>query len=208
MRRRRAIGFTLVEVVVALTLVSLIMLALLAALRAFGDAGARLEARSARDDDMRLVSAFLRQALSEPSGKHLRRLPDGSVAGFFQGDAHALEWLAPMPARYGVGGLHRLRLALRGRELVLQFVPFVPSADSIFDWSAAPAKVLATEVDELAIQYQGLGARRWERTWHEAMVLPARVRLQIAAGGRPWPDLVAAVVAAEEGEGVATRPFD
>lgn len=204
-RRSFGYGFTLVEVVIAMTLVSFIMLGMLAALRTFGDTGARLEARAMHGDDMRQVSGFLRQALGEAS---TQQVLDRSGAGqvlYFNGTAQAVEWLAPMPARHGVGGLHRLRLFVRedvaGRRLALQFVPFVAS-DENFDWSAEPALTLQEGLDAFLVQYQRLGADEWRDDWDDPAVLPGRLRLSIAGGGGPWPELLIAVLAAEPGQDI------
>src|SRR5690606_14159465 len=58
-------GFTIVEVVVALTVLSLIVLATLTAVQTFGDTQARLETTLVRLDQMRMVSQFLRSTLRQ-----------------------------------------------------------------------------------------------------------------------------------------------
>lgn len=208
-RSPRGRGFTLVEVVVALTLVSLVMLGLVAALRTFGDTGARLEARAARADDMRLVSGLLRQLLRDASGQHPALLADGNQAPPLLGAAQSIEWLAPMPARHGAGGLHRLRLYVRpqgsGAALSLQFVPFVPAEKEV-DWSAEPVTTLLDDVSSFSVQYQRLGQSAWQSDWDDPMVLPGQLRVRIVAEGGPWPELLVAVLAAEPGVDVNAPP--
>lgn len=208
--RKRARGFTLVEIIIALTLVSLVMLALVAALRTFGDSGARLEARSERADDMRLVSAFVRQVVGDASFKHMRLLDNGTEVPDFHGEAHVLEWLTTMPARHGVGGLHWVRLALRQEaedyDLILQFAPYVPPQEAFRadpaarpDWENIPARVLVRRVHDFSISYQRLGREDWQQDWIDVDVLPGRVALRLEVDGTRWPDLVVRVQAAEPG---------
>ena len=55
-------GFTLVEVMVALTLLSLVMLVLGSAIRSMGASAERIDARSASIDEMRVATTFLRES--------------------------------------------------------------------------------------------------------------------------------------------------
>lgn len=210
MRRKSVRGFTLVEIIIALTLVSLLMLALVAALRTFGDSGARLEARSERADDMRLVSGFLRQIVGDASFKHLRLLDDGAEVPDFHGEPHGLEWLTTLPARHGVGGLHWVRLALRPEaddyDLIVQLSPYVPPPEAFRadpaarpDWDTVAARVLARRVDDFSIAYQRLGRDAWQENWIDADVLPGRIAIRLQADGSRWPDLIVAILAAEPG---------
>ena len=60
---RRARGFTLVEAVVALTILSMIMVATIATLRAFGNTNIAIKQVTQRVDEVRVVSAFLRNTI-------------------------------------------------------------------------------------------------------------------------------------------------
>ena len=74
-RRRR--GFTLVEVLIALVLLSLLMLVLTSALRSMGQVEARVEQRIEAADDFRLATQLLGEVLGpvDDFPKHLP-LPD------------------------------------------------------------------------------------------------------------------------------------
>ncbi len=201
---RRAAGFTLVEVVVALTLLSLILLGLVSALRSLGETGSRLEGRSLRSDDVRLVPAFLRQAIGSASPRLHVRPTDMATMPWFEGAATEMVWVGNMPARQGVGGLHHLRLAVIGTggtpQLMLQYLPFI--SDDLFpDWTQAPGQLLVAGVDRFELSYQRLGTGEWSPEWADPLVLPGRVRLMLSAGGQAWPEMVFAVVEAMPGMG-------
>lgn len=198
---RRAHGFTLVEVVITLAITALIMLGLVSALATFGQSGSRAEARLARIDDVRLVSAFLRSVLARSSSAYTEHGDAAGATALFDGDARQLRWLGVMPARHGAGGLHLFRLFLdRGLEgvgaLTLQYLPYtgggLPAA-----WESAPSKVLVGGVTGLGLSYRGEADAAWQTQWRGRKTSPELVQVAIAAGNRDWPELVVRVRATD-----------
>ena len=63
----RAAGFTLVELLVAMSLMSLILLAMSSALHTMGQTESRIDERSTRLDDFRSATAFIRSTLGRVS---------------------------------------------------------------------------------------------------------------------------------------------
>ena len=59
----RSAGFTLVEVMVSITVLSMILLATVTALRTFGNTQSSLQRMTHRVDEVRSVSGFLRAAI-------------------------------------------------------------------------------------------------------------------------------------------------
>ncbi|GIR70774.1 MAG: hypothetical protein CM15mP74_20250 [Halieaceae bacterium] len=105
---------TLVEVTVASVIFAMIMLAVVTAMRTFGQSYERLPQTTALTSQKREVDRFLRQALRDA-------LPE---SGYFDGAAGWLEWVAPIDRVGSAGGLQHLRLESRGRNLMLHFAPF------------------------------------------------------------------------------------
>ncbi|MGD9945820.1 MAG: hypothetical protein AB7S98_21540, partial [Burkholderiaceae bacterium] len=172
------------------------------ALRSLGETGSRLEARSLRSDDVRLVPAFLRQTIGSAVPRLHVRPTDMATVPWFEGAAVEMVWVGNMPARQGIGGLYHLRLSLIADgglpQLMLQYMPFV--GDDLFpDWAQAPGQRLVADVERFELSYQRLGTSEWQPEWADPMVLPGRVRLQLAAGGQAWPELVFALLEAQPG---------
>jgi general secretion pathway protein J len=185
-------GFTLIEVLIALVLLSLIMGGLLASLRTLGDTATRLEARGAQTEERRLVSGFLRQVIGGLVSKPVD-LGDGTPPLPFLGNAAELVWVAPMPAHHTVGGLHRFRLSRAGLDpaaLRLQFMPYAGDDALPPDWSLADQRLLLEGLESLEIAYQAAGSRDWLSAWTEADRLPARIRLRLGQEAVWWPELV------------------
>jgi general secretion pathway protein J len=202
--RRRGAGFTLVEVVITLTIMALIMLGLVSALATFGQSRSRVEVQLARVDDVRLVSAFLRATLSRSSSAYNGR--GRSAVAMFEGDARQLRWLGVMPARHGVGGLYQFRLSLAegpdAREaLQLQYLPYLGGGLETA-WEAAPTRALVSDISDFGLAYQDdEDDAVWQEDWIAQASAPQLVRILIGAGGRDWPELVIRVRSADSAGG-------
>lgn len=201
--RKASPGFTLIEVVVALTLLSILMVGLISALVTFGNTGSRLEQRALESDDIRLVHAFLRQSLSAASPLQQVREDDQARTISFVGGERQLEWLGLMPARHGAGGLYKLRLRLApGADdedmLMLDYRPYVGEEDA-GDWSAGRTHELLDGRISLAFSYLRAGADAWQPYWDDSSVLPELVRMELDRDGERWPDFAVRVLAAEPG---------
>src|SRR5690606_29893989 len=181
-------GFTLIEVVVALTVLSMISLATLSAIRTFGSTQQKLDIVSERTQEMRAVSQFLRRVLVD--AQPLMRQSPGAYSSFFQGDQSELLWVAPFSASRLIGGLTVFRLVANdAQQLTVQFTPF-HDANQELDWSTHEPYVLVDQLNEFTLTYSASPTDDWVVAWGNEAQNPDRVRLSIAANGRYWPDLI------------------
>jgi general secretion pathway protein J len=201
-------GLTLVEVVVALAVLSLIVLAMGASLRGMSQSAARVDGRVEAIDEMRVAVDFLRDLLGRVSSL---RTPGPEPMPVFDGRADSLSWVAVMPARFGAGGRHAFRLAAETLDdgatgLVLRHAPMAPDAVAFPDWTLAEPRVLARQVERLALSYGGQGVDAgWQADWTLKDRLPPRVRLVVGTTAGDWPLVVLPVRApAEAGNGLFT----
>lgn len=195
-RMRAASGFTLVEVVIALSLLALVMLGLVSAMATFGRTATTMEGRFERGDEARLVSEFLRGALGRVPEHYRQRLDDARMAVMFEGSNSELRWLGVMPPRHGMGGLHHFRLSAAATEigpsLALQYVPYL-GGDTMPDWGAVEPRLLSGRITGFDIGYAGAGDEGWADAWVGEEELPQLVRLAIASEHGAWPDLIVRV---------------
>jgi len=110
---RRALGFTLIELIIALALIALITLLLFSGLRLGARAWDGVDALAERHAEVRSARTFLDQALRQSRDLTLR-LEDQDHQ-VFAGNADSLEFAAPLSEDVGVPGLYILRLGLDGR---------------------------------------------------------------------------------------------
>ena len=188
---RRQAGMTLVEVTVASVIFAMIMLAVVTAMRTFGQSYERIQQTTALTSQKREVDRFLRQALRDA-------LPE---SGYFDGAAGWLEWVAPIDRVGSAGGLQHLKLESRGRNLMLHFAPFDRFGDPQDepDWGAQVQSVaLHGGLERFRVAYRVRPDLDWTTT-PEAKgdnvpegTLPWAVQLQIAAVGQEWPPIIVA----------------
>ena len=205
--KRGGFGFTLVEVLIALVLLSLLMLALTNAVSGMGQTQERVDAHVAASDDYRLATDWLRDTLGLISPRRYANNQVGapSQIPFFDGANDHVAWIGVLPARFAVGGRHYLRLAVESGALVLRYAPWT-GAPTFDDWGAAQSLTLAAPVSGLALRYQDPATGNWSTTWPPPglsmqtppdLLLPSAVRIDVDGVTPPWPLLVVAVRAAQ-----------
>ncbi len=190
-------GFTLIEMLVAMTLLGLIVAVLAGALQGGLAGSERVDTQAERLNELRLAQAFIRrhvEAARPVSWTHDRR---AVVA--FEGRAEALDFVAVMPAWPARGGLYLVRLAFDDGDLVMtrRITSGEPSEFRYED--GVERRVLARDVAGLSFAYFGTPAdgRRagWRDDWTGQYAMPELVSLALdyadPAAGR-WPDLVMA----------------
>jgi general secretion pathway protein J len=209
MRRRPAeTGFTLLEVLVAVTLVGLLSVAVFGAVRVAVQGWRHAEQRSAATADAAAVEDLLRRMIV--SAKPVFASPDPTdPAVAFNGGPRALALIGKLPDALapGLQGQERIFLADIGgvRTLMLAWRLDLPAAEG----GALPETLvpLLDHVRSLRIAYFGPSAsgsaRGWTDTWANRQALPTLVRVQLerdAAAADIWPDLIAAPVATVSNE--------
>ncbi|MCL1961098.1 MAG: prepilin-type N-terminal cleavage/methylation domain-containing protein [Desulfovibrionaceae bacterium] len=205
--RPAARGFTLVEVLIALSLLSLLMLVLTGAIRSMGQTEDRVEQRVAASDDYRATVNFLRDVLGRVSARkfHSTVADTPAEVPFFQAQPDSLAWIGILPARYGAGGRHYMRLAVEGAgasagQLVLRFAPWT-GAPVFTAWEQASAQSLGP-VEAVSLRYLEPASGQWSTAWPPPgmasndlprTLLPAAIALQFDGPNPPWPPLVVAL---------------
>lgn len=193
MRGRANAGFTLVEIVVAITLLSLIMLGVGAALSTFAKTSEALDQRIDDTEEMGALSNLLYAILSSMTRGRPAGVNIPSVV--FYGQRQDLRWLGVLPARYGAGGVNFFRLAATqagGKAVLgLWFAPYVPGADLMQSLPAEPLFRL-DGLREFQVRYRAAEDPQWRDGWDDAVRLPARIAVRVTTERGPWPDVVVA----------------
>ncbi len=198
-RKRAADGFTLVELLVAMTLMTLVMLSLMTALRSFGQIESRIDLQAQRDGDFRSSMSFMRQILQAMAPREVKTQAGAAKQIAFVGKAEEVNWIGDMPARHGAGGLSRFRLFV-GSEggvgaLMLEQAPLT-NLDSPLDSGPVDAHVLAAGVSSITLRYRESDKvdAQWLEEWPLTNKLPAFISVQINTVAGMWPELTIPVV--------------
>lgn len=186
----------MVEVVVALTVLSLIMLATVSGFRTLGNTQTTINERIGRVEEIRAVSSFLRDAVgaavmgSGSGGLSLGGDPE-DMTYFELTDDGALLWRARVLFGEAFGGSYLLRLALEKGVLTLRWREF-GQREPGRGWNKAPSKSLVGGVDVFELAYRRETGGAWQETWDQRGA-PGWLRVRLRAGDRFWPDLVMVV---------------
>lgn len=182
---KRMQGFTLLEMLAALSLLGLLMVLAASSYKSSGLAAERTERAAARMEQVVAAQRFLRQSLES-----MRETSD------FAGQAESLQYLAVVPL--GLGGqlkLHRLQLLSDEAGIWALRVAFFDK-DNGKPWGEP--QVLLDHMREVRIAYRGIDDMHrdsgWLSRWPWPQRLPRLVRIQARVqDGMPWPTLSVAV---------------
>ncbi len=106
----RSLGFTLVELLIALSLISIITLLLFSGLRLGTRSWEAVDTVSERVADLRIARNLIERSLRQT--RALSVTLDAVEVPVFAGDAEGVEWVAPLSDHVGIPGLYILRLTL------------------------------------------------------------------------------------------------
>lgn len=191
----RAKGFTLVEVMVALTLLSLIMVATIAAMRTFGNTKATIQQVTNRVDEVRVVSGFLRNTLggalpvvrAGAFGDSFEQV--ASTGTYFWGGPSEIMWVAPLIAGANLGGAFVMRMAYVDGRLELKWHPYEATVGA-YSWGELEPRVLLDDVEAFELGYLPEYGAEWLQEWPGSESMPVLVRLTMKSRERYWPELV------------------
>jgi len=196
-------GFTLLELLIAMTLLGFIVVMMAGALqlgtRALDAGDERVESANR----IRLVQSFIRRQLSQARPLQWEQAT-GEQFVAFEGNPHAMRFAAPPPARHLWGGLQIIGLEAEqgdaGERLILTSRMYVQQAGESQETEQGERVVLLDNMDELEFAYLGSQGPDeplvWQDHWQRAYGFPKLVRLRAKmrdARGGGWPELVVAL---------------
>jgi prepilin-type N-terminal cleavage/methylation domain-containing protein len=178
-------GLTLVEVMVATVIFSLIMVGTVTALSTFAKTYKRLQTAVAATAEVREVERFLREALTDAMNQ----------VGTFEGYEDSLRWVAPIDRVGGAGGLQQLQLTRKGDQLFISFAPMGLSAGAPVWGRFVPDFPLIDNVRRVAFSYQAHPLDEWQLSYsgsdqEDRAGIPYAVALEVQSNERVWPPLI------------------
>jgi general secretion pathway protein J len=189
-------GFTLLELLVAMTLLGLLMTVVFGGLRFGARAWERAETDSSGTDEIRLAQSILRHELELTYPKFVLgdlRRPHID----FEGTADGVTFLSPAPTALEVAG--RATIAIRRTTLNGRIALALSARHELaLDSTPADTEVLVDDLRALEFSYYGSQGRddtpNWHNTWENQTRVPDLIRIQATFGDRRrvWPDLIVA----------------
>jgi general secretion pathway protein J len=225
----------LVELLIALALISLITLLLFSGLRLGTRAWEGVELAAERTAEPRIARNFLERALTQARAMQLTF--DAEEILVFAGDAENLELVAPLSEHVGTPGLYVLRISLEeegirqlvvtrwllhpdvlaGNEGTPEWEPFEGGGglsvsgplDEDLVAGAYGRTLLLDGVEELEIAYFGIADGEQDPGWHEEWLeqprMPLAIRVHLTTKEQTWPDMLVRLPQLDERSGGSGR---
>ncbi len=200
-------GFTLLEVLIAMTLLGVMMVLIFGTLRVSVRSWESGEKQAAQVSQLLVLHNFLRSHLTRMKPWEDDFSEDEPVFSF-QGTEQAIQFVSTLPLHNrGAGGWHKFSLQLtRNRDradLIVKLEPFFPPLDN--ERQAIDDVVLIENVEAIRFSYFGSDEpdeeAQWFDEWLEKSYLPKMIRVEIRVRGeKTWPPLVVAPKIAGAGD--------
>jgi len=162
-RQERAAGFTLLEMLVALSILGLILVALTNGVRFAGQAWEVQERNSSKRGDTEAVQNILRTLIA--SGTQ------------FKGTSSELSFVGEMPEGLARGGLYDIVLDSDDGRLMLSWKPHFKGPSQ----SDSASTEMGRDVEDVRLAYHYANSKSWEDITHENGPPPDLIRLEFRA---------------------------
>jgi general secretion pathway protein J len=231
-------GFTLIEVLIAMTLLSLMVALLFGSLRICAQSWEQGENKIAEVSEVAVVYNFFQKHLASATPLWNDFIAGGDVDAAnqpetgaandtgadtenlnktfsFQGRKNALQFVSVFPASVGRAGMQLFSIEQRQEDneqvLKVTLTPFFPLAEGE-EWNQEEV-VLLRHVSDFELSYFGAVENTdkyaWQDQWLKKDVHPQLVKINInTTDGVYWPEMVIALKVAGAGSGANTEPLE
>jgi general secretion pathway protein J len=194
----RAKGFSLMEVLAALALLSIVLLGVYSGISTAGRIVRSGDRAIERMDEIRSAQAYLRSELAQALVMPFGETDDGDPV-VFEGGTDKLTFVAPMPGYLSRLGpqMQTVALVSDGRDAYrLEVSLFLLPPDGSEPKRLGEPQVLLRGIRKGSFSYRGMNDQNkptdWQPTWPDQRRTPSLVRVELDAGpGTEFPTLVA-----------------
>ena len=200
LRNRR--GFTLVELLLAITLLSILLALAYGGFRASTRATDRGQDILQESSRLRLAHQFVHRQINQMLPMSFSSREEGDEPMVFEGDTNRIRYVGPMPGYLGFGGPQVQELSIinsdNGMALVLSHA-LLQGFEEANMTERAPI-LLIDRIESATFMFQGRDEQgepsSWQTTWDDTHILPLAVSLQMEFDEEAhmgWPELIASV---------------
>jgi general secretion pathway protein J len=213
-RRAKQKGFTLLELLLAMSLVALLMTLVYEGLATSQRAAETGQAFIDRSNRLRITQEFVRAQLGRLMPLAYRQDPATGKVFVFDGDAQKVRFVGPLPGYLGFGGTYVQELELirdgRYRSLVFRYWLHNGFNEQDIDDSEPPIRLLEG-IRDGGFRFKGMTPQGevgdWQRDWEDPQRTPLAIRLELEMSPESriqWPVLDVVMMV----DGAATRGFN
>lgn len=189
-------GFTLVEVLISISLLAVALTLLMGGFRFTSkawDAGERVTEQTAELERVHRIFGNMLDRLLP-----LSLQPAGEEGYAFSGSSNRLRFAAQLPPYPVSGGIFTLEFAVTSDKdldrLELKIAPFTPETFREGELKTDQKSLLFETTGRLSFSYFSRAvSEEWQSDWPDLEVPPQLVRLQLRETVQPWPEIVAPI---------------
>jgi general secretion pathway protein J len=207
-------GFTLIEVLIGLTLLSIMVVLLFTSLKICADSWEKGENKIAEVNEVSVVFNFFQRHLTAARPLWDVFSSSDTKVFSFQGKADSFQFVSAFPASVGKSGPQLISLFLQNedQENVVKVVltPFFPAPED--DEGHKEEVTLIRHVTSLKVSYFGPGdapgESSWQEQWLEKKVQPNLVKIKMELENEMfWPEMIFEIKAVGDLENQGTDNF-
>jgi general secretion pathway protein J len=189
-------GFTLIEVLIAMTLLSIMVVLLFSSLNICAESWEKGESKISDVNEVAVVYNFFQRHLSEALPLW-NDLSEEEKTFSFQGKAQSLQFISAFPASADRSGLQLFSLDLQEEDneqvIKVTITPFFPVAEGE-EWHKEEV-TLIKHVKEFSMAYlgsiDGMSEGSWQDEWLDIDILPRLLKINIKLENEIfWPEMV------------------
>lgn len=187
-------GFTLIEVLIGMTLFSLVLVLIFSGLHSISRSWRAANLQAEDNDNYRLVMSFIRRQLSQ--ARPILYLDGEDNPVIFDGNNDNLRLVTPLPSHRGGYGLYLVSFYINENTLELSYQPLF----TLKDWPGiehykSNRTALINNVTDLNFNYFGYAedskTARWHDSWNSRKQLPMLVRVKLLNDDmEEWPEQI------------------
>jgi len=193
-------GFTLLELLVSMTILSIMMTLLFNGLQLGIRTWDAVSDASQRTQDVYFAQQFIRRHLEEAQPVTLDPA-NGQQQLVFSGNANSLRFVGLMPNYLGNGGLHLINLEIvdqdKGKQLILRYELFQGNGWEDYSDEEASSVVLLENLEDAEFAFTPAGSSKqtgsWKKRWDGSKEFPRLIRFRIRSTGTApdtWNELL------------------
>jgi general secretion pathway protein J len=190
-------GFTLIEILVSLSLLGIVFLLLFSSLYTANKSWIAGEKKISNNDESRLVALFLRRQISQ--ALPITWVNNGKSKLLFKGNENILSFTSTLPAHRAGGGLNLITIEVEQTEdesnLYIKYQPVASGSYSDNGEYKNNNALLISNVENIEFSYFGSNEKNqtaeWHSEWIDENVMPNLIRVKInsSAPGISWPQI-------------------
>jgi general secretion pathway protein J len=189
-------GFTLIEVLIAMTLLSIMVVLLFSSLKICADSWEQGESKITDVNEVAVVYNFFQQHLSV-ANPLWNDFSKEEKTFSFQGKAQSLQFVSTFPASAGKSGLQQFSIQMQKEDnewlVKVTITPFFPVSEGK-EWRKEEV-TLIEHVNDFTLAYFGSNEEtsesNWQNEWLGKDVLPRLVKINIKLKNEIyWPEMI------------------